>query len=131
MTVQGSTVEVAVSSSGVKVRLPSLPLSLPPFIPVVAKVPISERQHIQSLTLPPSLVPLLLNPNQVNNANVVATDVQASNGIIHVIDTVLLPGSVGAPASGAKPVIVRREEEGSKEQTKDKWVDQRTFVDAV
>lgn len=57
MTVQGSTVAVAVSSSGVK----------------------------------------------VNNANVVATDVQASNGIIHVIDTVLLPGSVGAP-SGAKQV---------------------------
>jgi len=35
---------------------------------------------------------------------VVATDVEASNGIIHVIDTVLLPGSVGAPASGAKQV---------------------------
>jgi uncharacterized surface protein with fasciclin (FAS1) repeats len=27
----------------------------------------------------------------VNNANVVATDVAASNGVIHVIDTVLLP----------------------------------------
>lgn len=29
----------------------------------------------------------------VGNANVVATDVKASNGVIHVIDTVLLPSS--------------------------------------
>jgi len=29
----------------------------------------------------------------VNNANVVATDIAASNGVIHVIDTVLLPKS--------------------------------------
>ena len=27
----------------------------------------------------------------VGNANVVATDIMASNGVIHVIDTVLLP----------------------------------------
>ena len=27
----------------------------------------------------------------VNNANVVKTDVMASNGVIHVIDTVVLP----------------------------------------
>lgn len=27
----------------------------------------------------------------VNNANVVATDIKASNGVIHVIDTVILP----------------------------------------
>jgi uncharacterized surface protein with fasciclin (FAS1) repeats len=27
----------------------------------------------------------------VNNANVVATDIEASNGVIHVIDTVILP----------------------------------------
>ena len=29
----------------------------------------------------------------VNNANVVATDVKASNGVIHVIDSVLMPDS--------------------------------------
>ena len=29
----------------------------------------------------------------VDNANVVKTDVQASNGVIHVIDSVILPGS--------------------------------------
>ena len=30
---------------------------------------------------------------KVNNANLVATDIDASNGVIHVIDQVLLPGS--------------------------------------
>ncbi|MEL7046306.1 MAG: fasciclin domain-containing protein, partial [Pseudomonadota bacterium] len=29
----------------------------------------------------------------IDNANVVATDVAASNGVIHVIDTVILPSS--------------------------------------
>lgn len=29
----------------------------------------------------------------INNASVVATDIKASNGVIHVIDTVLLPSS--------------------------------------
>jgi len=29
----------------------------------------------------------------VNNAEVIATDVMASNGVIHVVDTVILPGS--------------------------------------
>jgi uncharacterized surface protein with fasciclin (FAS1) repeats len=27
----------------------------------------------------------------INNANVVAADIEASNGVIHVIDAVLLP----------------------------------------
>jgi uncharacterized surface protein with fasciclin (FAS1) repeats len=30
---------------------------------------------------------------KINNANVIATDVEASNGVIHVIDTVLLPAA--------------------------------------
>ena len=30
---------------------------------------------------------------QVNDANVVKTDIEASNGVIHVIDTVILPAS--------------------------------------
>lgn len=30
---------------------------------------------------------------KVDNANVIATDIEASNGIIHVIDTVILPSS--------------------------------------
>ena len=28
---------------------------------------------------------------KVNNANVTATDIDASNGVIHVLDTVILP----------------------------------------
>ena len=31
------------------------------------------------------------NGVKVNNANVIQTDVVASNGVIHVIDTVLIP----------------------------------------
>jgi uncharacterized surface protein with fasciclin (FAS1) repeats len=34
----------------------------------------------------------------VNGANVVTADVQASNGVIHVIDAVLLPQTAPAPA---------------------------------
>jgi uncharacterized surface protein with fasciclin (FAS1) repeats len=30
---------------------------------------------------------------QIDNANVIATDIKATNGVIHVIDTVILPGS--------------------------------------
>ncbi len=33
------------------------------------------------------------NGVQIDNANVVATDIEASNGVIHVIDTVILPSS--------------------------------------
>ena len=33
------------------------------------------------------------NGVQVDNANVIKTDIEASNGVIHVIDTVILPSS--------------------------------------
>ena len=33
------------------------------------------------------------NGVQINNANVIKTDIGASNGVIHVIDTVILPSS--------------------------------------
>jgi transforming growth factor-beta-induced protein len=49
----------------------------------------------------------------VNNANVVATDVMASNGVIHVIDTVIMPPSMTAqtqpqvlPTAPAKPMNI-------------------------
>ena len=35
---------------------------------------------------------------KVNDATVVVTDVEASNGVIHVIDTVIVPPSVGVNA---------------------------------
>jgi LPXTG-motif cell wall-anchored protein len=50
------------------------------------------------------------NNVRVNNANVVTTDIEASNGVIHVIDAVILPPSVqqalaaqAAPAPQALP----------------------------
>jgi len=33
------------------------------------------------------------NGVQINNANVIKTDIGASNGVIHVIDTVIIPAS--------------------------------------
>ena len=38
---------------------------------------------------------------KVNEANIVATDIETSNGVIHVIDSVILPPSVAAAASAA------------------------------
>ncbi|MEM1098380.1 MAG: fasciclin domain-containing protein [Planctomycetota bacterium] len=39
---------------------------------------------------------------EVNDVNIVATDVQASNGVIHAIDAVLLPPDFELPDDGAK-----------------------------
>ena len=36
------------------------------------------------------------NGARVNNSNLVATDIDASNGVIHVIDTVLIPEAENA-----------------------------------
>src|SRR5215208_3444679 len=45
-----------------------------------------------------------VNPARVNNANIVQPDVQASNGVIHAIDTLLLPPSAaGGPAPAQLP----------------------------
>jgi transforming growth factor-beta-induced protein len=42
----------------------------------------------------------------VNNANVVATDVMASNGVIHVIDSVIMPPSMTTQTAPAKPMNI-------------------------
>ncbi|MEB1806169.1 MAG: fasciclin domain-containing protein [Bacillaceae bacterium] len=47
---------------------------------------------MEATTLNGEKVKITLNPVQVNEANVVTADVEASNGVIHVIDAVLLPG---------------------------------------
>ncbi len=39
-----------------------------------------------------SPIPVRLNPFEVKNATVLAADIEADNGIIHVIDTVILMG---------------------------------------
>ncbi|MEJ5248618.1 MAG: fasciclin domain-containing protein [Caldilinea sp.] len=38
----------------------------------------------------------------VNDANIIAADIEASNGVIHVIDTVILPPSIVAAAAAAE-----------------------------
>ncbi len=40
---------------------------------------------------------------KINDANIVKTDIETSNGVIHVIDTVILPPA--APAAAAQPVV--------------------------
>lgn len=47
----------------------------------------------------------------INNATVVATDIEASNGIIHVIDTVLLPADVAALVAGGDEEAAEEEED--------------------
>ncbi|RXT07157.1 fasciclin domain-containing protein [Ammoniphilus sp. CFH 90114] len=42
-------------------------------------------------TLAKKKVKISLNPTKVNKANVIKPDIEASNGVIHVIDEVLLP----------------------------------------
>jgi len=39
----------------------------------------------------------------VNDANIIATDIETSNGVIHVIDTVILPPSLTGAAASAEP----------------------------
>jgi len=49
------------------------------------------KEGMQAQTLAKKNVTISLDPVQVNDANVVTPDVAASNGVIHVIDKVLLP----------------------------------------
>lgn len=59
---------------------------------VPGKVMSTDLQNgMKVKTLAGKEVIISLNPVQVNNATVVKPDVEASNGVIHVIDAVLLP----------------------------------------
>jgi uncharacterized surface protein with fasciclin (FAS1) repeats len=49
------------------------------------------KEGMQAETLAKKNVTISLDPVQVNKANVVKADIEASNGVIHVIDAVLLP----------------------------------------
>lgn len=49
------------------------------------------KEGMQAQTLAKKNVTISLDPVQVNDANVVTPDIEASNGVIHVIDKVLLP----------------------------------------
>ncbi|WP_228116238.1 fasciclin domain-containing protein [Fictibacillus phosphorivorans] len=49
------------------------------------------KNGIKVKTLAGKEVTISLNPVKINNATVVTPDIETSNGVIHVIDTVLLP----------------------------------------
>ncbi|WP_307288679.1 fasciclin domain-containing protein [Bacillus sp. SORGH_AS_0510] len=49
------------------------------------------KNGMKAKTLAQKDVTITLNPVKVNNANVIKPDIDASNGVIHVIDSVLLP----------------------------------------
>ncbi|MGY3717507.1 fasciclin domain-containing protein [Sutcliffiella cohnii] len=51
------------------------------------------KEGMKAKTLASKEVTFSLNPARVNNANIVKPDIQASNGVIHVIDTVLIPAN--------------------------------------
>ena len=54
----------------------------------------ADLAELETLTsLEDSPIPVRQNENfEVKNATVLAADIEASNGIIHVIDNVILPG---------------------------------------
>ncbi|WP_205207690.1 fasciclin domain-containing protein [Bacillus sp. P14.5] len=49
------------------------------------------KEGMKAETLAKKTVDISLDPVKVNDANVVKADIEASNGVIHVIDEVLLP----------------------------------------
>ena len=65
----------------------------------VTSADLPNRQSAMSVQGAP--LTFSVNPPRVNNANIVQADVQASNGVIHAIDSVLLPP--GASASAQMP----------------------------
>ena len=52
---------------------------------------VSDRGFITTLLGRPLAITAMRDSVKVNDANVVAADIEATNGIIHVIDTVLVP----------------------------------------
>ena len=65
-----------------------------------AEVPSSDVATGAVGTLQGEEIELVVDDNgvTVNGANVIAVDVEASNGVIHVIDAVLVPPSIDATA---------------------------------
>lgn len=49
------------------------------------------KEGMKATTLAKKEITISLDPVKVNNATVVKPDIKATNGVIHVIDTVLLP----------------------------------------
>lgn len=60
-----------------------------------------ESKHLKTVQGSPIHVKVSDQGVMINNAKVVKTDIAASNGIIHVIDTVILPPEKKAEQSGS------------------------------
>jgi uncharacterized surface protein with fasciclin (FAS1) repeats len=70
---------------------------LPGKVPAATVVGMSAPANVK--TVAGATVKVSPAPPKVNNAKIIKTDIMASNGIIHVIDTVLMPpagGKMGA-----------------------------------
>jgi uncharacterized surface protein with fasciclin (FAS1) repeats len=61
-----------------------------------------KMREVPTVLGSPVAVKVMGDKVMLNGANVVAVDVQASNGVIHVIDAVLLPQAKAAPGGQPK-----------------------------
>ncbi len=67
----------------------------------------------------------------VNDSGIIATDILASNGVVHVIDTVLVPPGFQIPAPPALPNLVDLVVEGEQFTTLEALLIQADLVDVV
>jgi transforming growth factor-beta-induced protein len=67
----------------------------------------------------------------VNDSGIIATDILASNGVVHVIDTVLVPPGFEIPATPALPNLVDLVVEGEQFSTLEALLIQADLVDVV
>ena len=67
----------------------------------------------------------------VNDANIVAADIEASNGVIHVIDSVILPPSLAAASAEATPEAAAMAAEATPEATAEAMAEAAPVADIV
>ncbi|MBC8103005.1 MAG: fasciclin domain-containing protein [Cytophagales bacterium] len=73
-----------------------LPAKIPASVVVGMSGPANQK------TVAGATVKVSPKPPMVNNAKIIKTDIMASNGIIHVIDTVLMPPAASSKMTGNK-----------------------------
>jgi uncharacterized surface protein with fasciclin (FAS1) repeats len=67
---------------------------------------LSDGLSAETLQGAPVAFSLMADGAKVNDANIVATDIETSNGVIHVIDSVILPPAEGEGAAPAPAAAV-------------------------